>query len=145
MVVVLAGVGQGLDHQLQGADAIAIERIDRPAVAAAMRPARELARHDEPLVGNLMILIGHVPEEPPAGRVAFVRFDRRFQQFVDFAGAIEPLERRHRFVQIVAGRNDRFIEQQPAEGVVGVAEVAVLECLVGHFAPLPHILGTNGG
>ena len=109
----LRALGRAWTINCKRADAIAIERIDRPAVAAAMRPAGKLAGHDEPLVGNLMILVGHVPEEPPAGRVAFVRLDGRFQQFVDLAGAIEPLERLHRFVQIVAGRNDRFIEQQP--------------------------------
>ena len=35
----------------------------------------------------------------------------------------------YRFVQIVAGRNDRFVEEQPAQGVVGVAEVAVGKAL----------------
>ncbi len=144
MVIVFAGVGQGLDHQLQGADPIAIERIDHPP-AAAMRPAGKLARHDETLVLNLMILVGHVPEEPPARLIALVRLDGRFQQFVRLCHAVQSLQRGHGFIQVLGGRHDRFIQQQTPQGLVGIAEIAFVEGLAGLFPPLPCVFGAHGG
>ena len=63
MLVVVAGVGHGLRHQLQRPDAVAGRRIDPAPVAAAVRAAREFARHDDALLRHLHVLLSDVPEE----------------------------------------------------------------------------------
>ena len=64
VVVVLQGQRHGLDHQLQGADAVALDGVDHLA-AAAMVPAIELAGHDEALMRDVHVVLRGVPQQPP--------------------------------------------------------------------------------
>ena len=130
--IVVRPIGRGqrhrLHHQLQGAHAVALERVDRLS-AAAMLAAIELAGDDEAVVLDGEVCLGGRPEEPP---VLGMRADDGLAEVVELVDPAELLQGGGRLGQIVAdlagivGR----IEGQLAKALVGVLEVARFELLL---------------
>ena len=75
VVVVFQGARHGLRHQLQGADAVALDGADHLAAAAPVAPV-ELAGHDEAAVIDVHVVLGSPPQQPP---VILVELDDVFQ------------------------------------------------------------------
>ena len=145
MVVVFAGVGQHLYHQLQRPGAIPGHAVDEACLATPVRPSRELSGDDKALVGNLHILGSHVPKQCPAARLALVCLDGRFQQIVNLLDPVEPLEALHGHNQIVSDGGYILVQQQLSQAVVSVLEVALVERVLKAFPLGFEVLGRGTG
>ena len=89
MVVVLFSQWQGLRHQLQGTDAVALVGVDHPsAPSAPLVPPLKLAGDDEPMVRQVHVVLGRDTQQLP---VVLVDFDHRFAKRVDLAEPVQPL------------------------------------------------------
>ncbi len=144
MVLVFHGQGHGFEHQLQGADAVALGGVDRIA-PAAMLAALELAGHDEAVMRDVHVLVGRGVQQPPVVRMDF---DGLFQQRVDFGDAIEALQTIDGDIQIAADFSTVIarIEHELSQAFVGVLEIALLERFVHlfpHFCVAGGLLGAN--
>ena len=142
VVVVLLRLGQGLDHQLQGADAVALLGVDHLA-AAAVLPALELPGDLEPLVLDLHVVLRGGPEQAP---IVLVDGDDRFAELVDLVDAVEALQALRALVQVAAHlpRIVGRVEGQLAEAFVGVLVIALFDG-VEHFLALGLILAARFG
>ena len=139
LVLLLGGQLEGLVHQLQGADTVALEGVDIPAAFAAVLVAPvELAGHDE-----TDVVVPVVPGQAQRGRlkqapVSFVGLDDAFAEVIDLIDAAKLLE-------AVDGGGKVFahlcgivlrVQRELAQPVVGVLEVAVLVGFHERFALL---------
>ena len=129
LVVLLGGQWQGLLHQLQGADAVALHGAD-VAAAAAMVAAIELAGDDVAVMLDLIagIALGRRFQQPP---VALVDVDDGLAEIVDLIDAAQALQAGDGGRQVLADlrRIVLGVERQLAQAIVGVLEIAGVEGL----------------
>ena len=83
------GQRHGLDHQLQGADAVALRGVDQLA-AAAIVAAIELAGHDEAVVTECSCT--SCGRAMSSRQLLCVDLDHLFAEGVDLVDAIEALQ-----------------------------------------------------
>ena len=142
MVFIFLGQRHRLGHQLQSADAVALDGIDHPT-SAAFVATNKFARHDEPMMWNLHVLLRGGMQQTP---IFLVDLNRLFQQGVDLFNLVEPLKALNRHRQIAAYLPGivLWIKHQLVVSLIRILDIALLEGFSHVFAEIGGQRGVGG-